>query len=289
MKKAVALLLALIMSFTLFACKNSGDDSTSKSNATQPVNGTTGSGDKTTGAANDETTSGNEGVTLAEPEPMPTGKKVVKDTNDEGMPIGADYLESLRKTLAGNKYTISLAMNLDLDGAILYIPATICKSGTKTAMKFEMGLSSLMGGLDSEELSSLASAFLALSGVSTLKARVISTDTKSYYVVDSLKQYWDMPAEDAADMTDIGDISSAAFSDVKYTGTSNVKTNGVTYICEEFKSKDGEIRRFYFLDGDLKRIEITVDGDTKIIEINSITGTVDDSIFSIPSSYKVQE
>ena len=284
MKKAVAVLLVIIMSFTLFACSGGADDNGSSSEATKTA-ATTGKNIFESTTLPDETTTGDETVTVKEPEPMPTGDKVKEPTNEYGLPVDAEYLENLRKIFASGKYTLDMNMNVNFEGKKLYVPAVIYQSGKKSAMEFEIGLSTFMKGLD-ESASSVASALFSLAGITNMKAKVIYTGTKNYIVITSLKQYAELSDDEAADYLGgtYGGISLN--DDAKYTGTSKIKVGGIQYVCEEFEAKDGEVRRFYFCGSELKRIEFEAGSQTTIIEVNSIKGTVDSSVFTIPTNYK---
>lgn len=287
MKKAVAVLLVLIMSFSLFACSGGDDDKSSSS--TDNVNKTVSTTKKNNPQGTslpDETTSGaSEEVTIKEPKPMPKGEKVKKPTNKYGLPVDANYLENLRKIFASNKYTFDMNMNVRFEGQTFYVPTVICRNGKKIAMDFEIGISSFLKGLD-ESASSVASAFFSLAGVKNMKIKYISTGTKNYLVMTSLKKYVELSDEESVDYVGgiLGDTSIS--SDADYVGTSKIKVGGINYVCEEFKSHDGEKRRYYFCDGELKRIELDAGANTSIIEVNSIKGTVNNSAFSIPSDCK---
>ncbi len=297
----MALLLSIVLVFTLFACSNnSNDDTSSLGDSTQSVGSdetgnNNGGNDKTnTGATNKDGSlkdpnktggSEEEGTTLPEPEPMPTMKdKVKKPTNDEGMPIDAAHLEKLRKALVSDRYTMSTITHANFEGMKLYLPVVFYKDGKKSAMKFEIGMSVFLGALD-KELAKFASAFLTTIGGKNMKVSVISTPGGNYVLLDSLKKYQKVPKDEINDYMYSGTIIN--FEEAKYSGTGTVKLKGETYVCEEFVTDSGEVRTFYFLNGELKRVESKEATQTVIVEIIEIKDTVDSSVFKVPSNYTI--
>lgn len=114
------------------------------------------------------------------------------------------------------------------------------------------------------------------------QVRIIMDGNNLYLLLPSLKWYVKMSTDDIGleSMDDM--MSNLANSEDKYVGSTKVTVNGTEYTCEEYKNSDGRITKYYFdKNNNWKRIE-GIDGDeVTIMEIDSFSGKVDDSVFSL--------
>ena len=91
----------------------------------------------------------------------------------------------------------------------------------------------------------------------------------------------------AMGMEDI--MTPQAGADQKYVKTTTVKDGDKNLTCEEYKTDDGVVTKFYFEGKKWVRQE-TIDGDTiSICEIKDFKGTVDNSIFDLNGYTKLDE
>ena len=62
----------------------------------------------------------------------------------------------------------------------------------------------------------------------------------------------------------------------------NVNVDGKTYRCDIYTSDDGTTVKYYYLNGELKRMETVSDGSETIIEFKTISGSVNKTKFRTP-------
>ena len=66
-----------------------------------------------------------------------------------------------------------------------------------------------------------------------------------------------------------------------YVGTSNVKDNGKTYVCEEYKTESGLTVKYYFLDKKWVRYEAINGDEVAIFKVNEFKNKADKSAFDL--------
>ena len=272
-KKILCLLLFAAVLITAAACNRGDGETTTKpageSSTTVPA------GEVTTGfdfqfttdpaGATDVT----ETTTFLSDTELPTGSKVEVTTDKQGNPIDSKVETILGNLFKGEKYTIKFTMQTEMDGNKMILPVTAYVSGKKAVMDTEMDTSAM-----------------GMPGLKTIKVRFLSTGTDAYAILPAYKMYYKMESDE------FGDILSANLGpgteDSTYLGTYKVKFDGKEYICEEYTA-DGRLMKYYFLDGELKRIEITDTSSTPystmIMDITSISQEVDESVFTVPTGY----
>lgn len=272
-KKILCLLLFAAVLITVAACNRGDGETTTKpageSSTTVPA------GEVTTGfdfqfttdpaGATDVT----ETTTFLSDTELPTGSKVEVTTDKQGLPTDSKVETILGNLIKGEKYTMKFTWQTEMDGEKMVLPVTTYVSGKKTVMDTELDTS-----------------LIGFPGAKTLKVRFLPTDTDYYLLMPAYKIYFKINSGE------FGDPSSANLSqwteDSTYLGTYKVKYDGKEYICEEY-TNDGLLMKFYFLDGEFKRWEITDTSSTpyttSIIDIVSISQDVDESVFKVPNGY----
>ena len=108
-----------------------------------------------------------------------------------------------------------------------------------------------------------------------------------YIVIDKIKQYSPMPADMLGDMN-VEDITKDfAKGDSNTVYTKSVETvNGEQLDCESCVDSNGNTTKYYFRDDTLVRSDsISPSGEVSTTEFREISGTVDESLFVIPSGY----
>lgn len=114
------------------------------------------------------------------------------------------------------------------------------------------------------------------------QVRIIMDGNNLYLLLPAIKWYVKMSTDDIGleSMDDM--MSNLANSEDKYVGSTKVTVNGTEYTCEEYKNSDGRITKYYFdKNNNWKRIEGINGDEVTIMEIDSFSGKVDDSVFSL--------
>ena len=108
-----------------------------------------------------------------------------------------------------------------------------------------------------------------------------------YIVIDKIKKYSPMPADMLGDMN-VEDITKDfAKGDSNTVYTKSVETvNGEQLDCESCVDSNGNTTKYYFRGDTLVRSDsISPSGEVSTTEFREISGTVDESLFVIPSGY----
>lgn len=114
------------------------------------------------------------------------------------------------------------------------------------------------------------------------QVRIIMDGNNLYLLLPAIKWYVKMSTDDIGleSMDDM--MSNLASTEDKYVGSTKVTVNGTEYTCEEYKNSDGRITNYYFdKNNNWKRIEGINGDEVTIMEIDSFSGKVDDSVFSL--------
>lgn len=282
MKKALCIILSMMILFVTFAACGDKEDENFEyvtdangevvTNAdgvkqTQPVTTTEADGTNasTTGGSKGDSSStkpssGSNNSTPLAPDLENFNPNASKeDLLDEGTKVQKTTLRDdiIAKTIKGKKFT----MTMTVLGQGTEIPTTVTMDGDKFAAKLNLN------GMDS---------------------KVISKDGKTYVAFNysGMKMYMETESE-AMGMEDI--MTPQAGADQKYVKTTTVKDGDKNLTCEEYKTDDGVVTKFYFEGKKWVRQE-TIDGDTiSICEIKDFKGTVDNSIFDLNGYTKLDE
>ncbi|MEE1247445.1 MAG: hypothetical protein UHL70_09300 [Acutalibacteraceae bacterium] len=111
------------------------------------------------------------------------------------------------------------------------------------------------------------------------KVRMIIDDDGVYVVLPTAKMYVKMSSDEIGNMDELKNIAS---SDGTYVGSTKVKINGEDHTCEEYKSSDGTVIKYYFNSkNEWKRMEVITEDEVAIYEISSFSNKADESIFSL--------
>lgn len=111
----------------------------------------------------------------------------------------------------------------------------------------------------------------------TLEARALLKDGKTYIVIPSLKMYTEA---EGSSVGGLGDISSVQDSQT-FVGSSKVKDGSKTLTCEEYKTEEGTVIKYYFDGKTWARLEMESGDQITVLEITSFKDTVDSSLFSL--------
>lgn len=156
------------------------------------------------------------------------------------------------------------------------IIAKTLKSG-KFTLKMKMKTSS---GVDNPvSLVFNGKKFAADITLNDMQVRAIFDNDNVYMVFPALKVYIKTSSDEAGN---IGDLTNITDSNATYVGSTKVTVNGTEYTCEEYKSDDNSVVKYYFSSKkEWKRMEIINGEDVSIFEIESLSDKVDKSVFSL--------
>ena len=218
------------------------------------------------------------------PEPPPPAMPQGVQTNpNDVFPL----MEKVYNTFASGTFYLKAKGSAPMGGPNMgTTPMTIAIDGQKTMMEFDMDWASLFVAM-TEGTPDAGRAKIQGYTAQTLfgkKVRFVSMPEDGYMIFLDKKTYLPIGAfsEPGAEVdVDMASAFSGSFvPEVKPTdiGSSKVTMGGQEYLCATLN--DGQAR-YYFLNGDLKRIEIENQGEIMILEIQELTGKVDPKLFSV--------
>lgn len=270
MKKAIlCILMCLVFMLSFAACKNkdSGTDTTAASDGSGALaEDTTSSLEDIINALNgvDTTDSSNPASTTEATEPvtMPEGKEI-KDKGAKSDIKKTRFYAYFQKNSKRDSFTMTATCSSNMQGSSANMPMTIVKSGSKSYMSMKAPVGN---------------------GVSMTMSFIADGD-KFYMVFPEGRMYLAVDAGEAGDVNEaMSSISAIDFEGMEYVKTSEVKSDGNKYICEEYKSNDSTVK-CYFSGDDLVKMEILSSQGVLVCDNIKFSSKVDESVFKVPSGY----
>lgn len=118
----------------------------------------------------------------------------------------------------------------------------------------------------------------------TIGARVFTEKGKTYLLIPMFAMYMEVESETSED---IQKPNSDLTGKLTYVKSTKVKDGKTTYTCEEYKTSDGKINKYYFNEkNEWKRWEVIDDKEITVFVIDSLSTSVDKSMFKIPKTFK---
>lgn len=189
--------------------------------------------------------------------------KIDTDIGSDGKPVRDKAREQYMKIVEGETFTMDMVMKTNTNGQEMSLPIVAVRDGNNLFLETAMPVDGSKGAMRLQ--------FLILDG-------------KAYTVIPQMRAYMEVPKE-TIDQMGLGDIvAEEAKDNSEYVESGEVKINGKTYICDVYKSEDSTIK-YYFLNGELKRIETISGENTAIMEINSLSDKADKSKLVLPKGY----
>lgn len=184
------------------------------------------------------------------------------EVDTDGNPVHENVALSYTDIISSDKFTMESHIQTISNGQKNVLPMTIMRNGND--LYFETALP-LTGGIGSTRVNML---FL---------------DNTCYIIIPSMRAYLSIPKETAGEMipSDAFDIEGIEGS---YVSSGEVAFDGQTYVCDVYDT-DGSTTKYYYLDGQLKRIETVNGKDSSIIEFKKLTTEVNKSKFAVPKNY----
>ena len=189
--------------------------------------------------------------------------KIDTDIGSDGKPVRDKAREQYMKIVEGETFTMDMVMKTNTNGEEMSLPIVAVRDGDNLFLETAMPVDGSKGAMRLQ--------FLILNG-------------KAYTVIPQMRAYMEVPKE-TIDQMGLGDIvAEEAKDNSEYVESGEVKINGKTYICDVYKSEDSTIK-YYFLNGELKRIETISGENTAIMEINNLSDKADKSKLVLPKGY----
>ncbi len=186
------------------------------------------------------------------------------EVDTDGNPVHENVALSYKDIISSNTFTMESNIQTVVNGDRVVMPLSIMRNGSD--YYFETALP-LKGGIGSTRVNML---FL---------------DNTCYIIIPSMRAYIGMPKESAntsemipSDAFDIENIEGT------YISSGEVVFDGQTYVCDVYDT-DGSTTKYYYLDGQLKRVETVNGEDSSITEFKKLTTDVNKSKFAVPKNY----
>ena len=226
------------------------------------------------------------------PPPMPEGSQV---SADQLRPL----MEQTLKILGGETFTLKARGASPMAGPAGGTTAlTMVMDKDKTAFEVDMDwinmFKAMTAGTPEAGLATIRGAsmqtffgkklrFLSVPG----NEAIVFLDKKTYtaFSADAEAEASGMPVDMAGSL---GGMFTPNTEVPENLNASKVSMNGKDYMCATLVNEDGSTTmRYYFLNSELKRIEMQGEGETVIWEIDEIKATADPSFFSTAGMKKV--
>jgi len=309
MKKGLCVVLSalmLVMTFSACSKKNDGDteaETKVDANGVTYVEVTNKKGEVVTEADGNVVTSVVEGKKTDEKD-SDKSTKDGKKSDDKEDETESTSLELNSKVFEDVTDTSSDNLDMFADKTDLYEEGTTIKKTTlfedkvkkvlKTG-KFTIDMNVTSGGTKLPmKLVFDKDRMYASFTYNKMEAGIIYMDDTAYLLFPNLfngvKAYMEYPDADESMGEVFDSFNQVSENNGSYKGSSKVKVGSKTYTCEEYAGDDGTVYKYYFDGKDWKRYEcISSEDEIMIYEINSFSGKVDDSLFSLKGYTKIDE
>ncbi len=200
--------------------------------------------------------------------PEESFEEVEVEVDNEGKPVHVTTTKTYAEIISSGTFTVDLTIQTITESETSIMPVKMMKDGNNMLVETSVPIST--------------------SG----KMRVnmlINKDGFFMVIPAMLNAYYKVPAETTGDLSeamgnfDIADIEGDLAMTDNYVSSAKVELNGKTYDCDIYESQDGTTTKYYYLNGELKRIESTTASDSYIIEFKEVSGKVTKSKFRTPT------
>lgn len=181
----------------------------------------------------------------------------------DGNPIHNDVELSYEEILASDKFTMEANVKTVAGGVETVAPMNVMRNGKNLCFETALPLKE---------------------GVGSTRVNILFLDDTCYIIIPSMRAYMSIPKETAGEM-----IPSDAFNNFEevegtYISSGEVVHDGQTYVCDVYDNS-GATTKYYYQDGQLKRVETVSGDDSSILEFKKLSTSVDDSKFAVPKNY----
>ncbi len=195
--------------------------------------------------------------------PEESFEEIEVEIGNDGKPVHDDIKQTYEDLIKSNKFTMDFNIKGNMNGTDAVVPIVAMRDGDKVYFKVVM----------------------PVDDKGSMEFNCIIKDKQCYLIVPSMRAYLIVPAETVGEFIP-SDFVTESETNVKYLYTAEVEHEGESYLCDVYEDPQGATIKYYYKDGELKRMENIVDeANTTIIEINEISAKVDSSKFKVPSNY----
>lgn len=184
------------------------------------------------------------------------------EVDNEGKPVHDDATLSYEELISGNTFTIESNIQVFTNDQKNVMPMTIMRNGDNLYFETALPLTGTEG---------------------STRVNMLFLDDTCYIIIPSMRAYLSIPKETAGEM-----IPSDAFDiegiEGTYVSSSEVELDGQTYICDVYEN-EGSTTKYFYLNGQLRRVEAVNGADSSIIEFKNLSTDVDKSKFAVPRNY----
>lgn len=190
--------------------------------------------------------------------------KIDTEIGNDGKPVRDKAREQYMKIVEGETFTMDMVMKTNTNGEEMAIPVVAVRDGDNLFLETAMPVDGSKGAM---------------------KLQFLILNKKAYAIIPQMRAYMEVPKEVIDEMS-FGDLINEEENqnNSEYVESGEVKINGKTYICDVYKEQDTTVK-YYFLNGELKRIETISGENTSIMEINSLSAKADKSKLVLPKGY----
>ncbi len=190
-------------------------------------------------------------------------EKIEVELDGNGKPVHENVEKTFEEILSGKKFTVDVVFKGIVNGTETTIPMKASRDGDKLYIE----------------------TAIPVEGQGSLKCNIIMRDNQCYFVLPAMRAYMAAPVESMGEIF-TEDFFATAEQDTqsKYVSSAEVELEGKTYICDIYES-NGSVTKEYYLDGDLKRLEVINGEDITITQFNEVSDKVDSSVFKVPTYY----
>ncbi len=190
-------------------------------------------------------------------------EKIEVELDNSGKPVHEDVEKTYEEILQGDKFTVDVVFKGIVNGTETTVPMKASRDGNKVYIE----------------------TAIPVEGQGSLKCNIIMRDDKCYFVLPAMRAYMAAPAESMGEIfTEDFFATAEQETQGKYVSSAEVVLEGKTYICDIYEA-DGVTSKEYYLDGNLKRVEVINGEDITIMQFNEVSDKVDKSLFKVPKNY----
>ncbi len=188
-------------------------------------------------------------------------EKIEVEVDVNGNPKHEDIEKRYTDILESGKFTIDMVIKSQNNGEETIVPMHVVRDGDK--MYFETAM--------------------PIDGEGSMRMAFLVRDKKCYLIVPGMRAYMTMPAEELGNIFDTEMLEKD--TEANYISSNEVEYNGKKYICDVYES-EGSTVKYYYSKNEIKRMEATdPEGNTTIMEFNTVSDKTDSSKLRVPSGY----
>ncbi len=185
------------------------------------------------------------------------------EIGSDGKPEHEEEYISYEEILESDKFTMSVNVKATTGGQTQTVPITVMRNGEE--LYFE-------------------TAFPVNEGGGSTRLNFLLLKDGCYIVVPSMRAYMEIPKETVGEMIPTDSFANMDEVEGTYVSTAEVEYNGQKYICDVYDNEGATIK-YYYQNGNLKRVETVKGEDSSVMEFVAISKDVDKSKFKVPKNY----